>query len=615
MATATRKRREGGKKLVKGYHASAGNSLVKEGRLKDRLTPRETARYAAAGTKVEIAAARNGHESFQIFLAAPGGDLKDVTLRKTALIDDQTGRKIDPRHISFFVVKSVKTRGKKPDKHWPDILMPYKRFDVPKGGLQPVWVSVHVPKGTRAGEYRGQIEVRPAGAAPQTVQVCLTVWDFAMPEKTHLATVFGFTTLDDGSRFYDFYPGSPQKQSAMIHKYLRFLSDHRINTLFYGYVTVKDPRILSIKADKKGRLSYDFTKVDRHLRLLVEMGMRFNIFAPPFWQEAESLFRFNPLLKERFGHLGQGLFDSPEFDRAVAELLESYVEHLRRKGWLGNAFCYVWDEPPAERYDHMRRMCALVKKIAPEVPRLTVANYPPMELEGYSDIWCPNVGGFELTGPGCYEQHRDFYSRRQRAGDEVWWYIACQPHPFPNFFLDYPLVDCRIPFWLTWRYGLDGVGYYGTNAWHMEGPEVLHHGQNFRPDPADRWPNRPWDPSWACSIGDVGGACTVAPCQGGGQLVYPGPDGPIGSMRLESIRDGIEDYEYLRLLERRSAALARKRSTPARQKLLRASQRILAAARRAARDSNNWEQDGQKLLTLRSKIGRQIEVLTRAMRK
>ena len=35
---------------------------------------------------------------------------------------------------------------------------------------------------------------------------------------------------------------------------------------------------------------------------------------------------------------------------------------------------------------------------------------------------------------------------------------------------------------------------------------------------------------------------------GDGVLVYPGIDGPIGSIRLANIRDGLEDYEYLWLL-------------------------------------------------------------------
>ena len=37
---------------------------------------------------------------------------------------------------------------------------------------------------------------------------------------------------------------------------------------------------------------------------------------------------------------------------------------------------------------------------------------------------------------------------------------------------------------------------------------------------------------------------------GDGQLIYPGPDGlPYSSVRFETIRDGIEDYEYLHMLQ------------------------------------------------------------------
>ena len=36
--------------------------------------------------------------------------------------------------------------------------------------------------------------------------------------------------------------------------------------------------------------------------------------------------------------------------------------------------------------------------------------------------------------------------------------------------------------------------------------------------------------------------------QGDGLLIYPGPDGPIASIRLANIRDGVEDYEYLHAL-------------------------------------------------------------------
>jgi len=47
---------------------------------------------------------------------------------------------------------------------------------------------------------------------------------------------------------------------------------------------------------------------------------------------------------------------------------------------------------------------------------------------------------------------------------------------------------------------------------------------------------------------------------GGGYLFYPGVPcgikGPVASMRLKNLRDGMEDYEYFVLLERRAGAAA-----------------------------------------------------------
>ncbi len=91
MTSATRKPRCSGKASAEYYHLAAGNSLLKEGRSSQRLTRHESAGYAAAGTKVNIASAKNGHESFQVFIVAPDGDLKDVRLKATPFINEQTG--------------------------------------------------------------------------------------------------------------------------------------------------------------------------------------------------------------------------------------------------------------------------------------------------------------------------------------------------------------------------------------------------------------------------------------------------------------------------------------------------------------------------------------------
>jgi hypothetical protein len=54
------------------------------------------------------------------------------------------------------------------------------------------------------------------------------------------------------------------------------------------------------------------------------------------------------------------------------------------------------------------------------------------------------------------------------------------------------------------------------------------------------------------------GKADLIPYNGEGCLVYPGAavgvDGPVAGLRLKAIRDSIEDYEYLAILERRGMA-------------------------------------------------------------
>jgi hypothetical protein len=554
-----------------------------------------------------ISAAKNEYESFQVIVGPSDGKrLKSVEVALSDIAHADTGFVIPKEEIETNLVGYVETKHVEHTRWWPDPLLPMEPFDVAEDRVQPVWVTIRVPKEAPAGEYSGAVRIKPSNAPEREIAVRLRVWDFELPDKSRLSTVFGLTTMDVMSRFYDFYPGTEREQSQMVLKYLDFMADHRINTLFYGYLTARDPRCISIQKGDDGRFRYDFSRVDPYLERLVEKDMRFNIFAPSFWHQAENMFRMNPLLAP-FAHLGDRVFESPEFDQVVADLLMSYVAHLKEKGWLEHAFAYVWDEPPERHYGHMRKMCDLVKKVAPELKRLTVANHPPEPLEGYSDIWCPNVGAGPEEAEGRYERDRAFYERRQRAGDEVWWYIACAPHPYPNFFLDYPALDCRIPFWMTWRYGLDGLAYWNLNVWDYDVPGMSH-GRNFRDSANERWPQAAWDPSWTCSAN-----CEVAPCQGNGQLIYPGPEGPIGSLRLKVIRDGIEDYEVLRLLEERTAAVADRRDSAEKDALLSRSEQLLTAARCAACTTQDYERDPAKLLSLRDRIGEQVEALTRAL--
>ena len=105
-----------------------------------------------------------------------------------------------------------------------------------------------------------------------------------------------------------------------------------------------------------------------------------------------------------------------------------------------------------------------------------------------------------------------------------------------------------------------------------------------------KWPNRSWE------------AMSHPAGNGDGQLLYPGPEGhPLGSIRLEMIRDSIEDYEYLYLLRKLTQKLKEAKKGKY-QDLIIKSERLLDVDRSMIEPVTS-----KKIYRLREQIALQIE--------
>ncbi|MGD9497497.1 MAG: glycoside hydrolase domain-containing protein, partial [Armatimonadota bacterium] len=157
------------------------------------------------------------------------------------------------------------------------------------------------------------------------------------------------------------------------------------------------------------------------------------------------------------------------------------------------------------------------------VPTFTTARIPlePELLRSLNVDWiCPHAQTYDL---GRAEACRE-------AGLQVWTYTCCGPRfPYTNIMADDPLICARIIGWQMYQQKLDGFLFWGLNYWarpHNDRPIHLPQG------PRLQWSITTGGDTWYALHGD-------------GVLLYPLPDGPMGSIRLANIRDGFEDYEYL----------------------------------------------------------------------
>ncbi len=178
-------------------------------------------------------------------------------------------------------------------------------------------------------------------------------------------------------------------------------------------------------------------------------------------------------------------------------------------------------------------------------------------LENDVNVWCPKTYFFNTSEDKAaysklynqyynktmetkYGKFTDRMAEQQAEGDEVWWYVTRFPHnPEITFSINDESVKHRIFFWQTKLYNIDGVLYYMCNDWEN---------------------SKQWTKKY-----EHAAAGTVVDTYGNGVLIYPGgalPEyiekygsdgypGPIGSLRLESIRDGVEDYDYFTLLDQK----------------------------------------------------------------
>jgi len=497
------------------------------------------------GEPVTISMARKEFESAQVLILAHK-PLHDVMVSVSDL--KGPGEAIIPKEsVKLELVGYVRTYKPRYDVDyvgwWPDPLLEMRKFDVPAMTIQPVWITVYTPENIPAGDYQGQVIVKSSSGQSCSIPIKVHVWDFTLPTSMHLKTAFALFPHEIAA----WYGGMTEE---IKRRYYEFLLEHRLNpTNIYSGVPVPSRE---------------------DLPWCVERGL--NAFCLAYTHNRNEKGR-----------------------RELAQMIRAYREFLKEKGWWDKAYIYGFDEVKPDKYAELRDMYAWIKSEFPDLPRMCTV-VPNEELRGFVDIWVPLISNFRPRKAAEYV----------KKGDQVWWYVCCvPPHPFPNFFIDYPAIDPRIVFWMNWKYQVPGFLYYALNNWTTN-REVAGLPGEHRPHPdpeaaqaikdGKRWPEVSWN------------TYTFDDYNGDGQLIYPGPNGvPFSSIRLECIRDGIEDYEYFCILE----DLLAKHSTHADPAVTARAKEVLAVRDAVVKSPTEYTLDPHLLLSARAEIAELTEKLSK----
>lgn len=554
------------------------------------------------GRAVEISAAGNEAEAAQL-VVRPDQTITGFTASASSLTGPD-GAVLPAETLEVLRVRYVyvefPTDAWGVQGMWPDPLPPFvEPITLEPGINQPLWVRVSVPHNTPAGWYEGSIRLDADGFAAE-VPLRVRVYGFTLPDKATCTTAFGF---GPGTVYRYHGLTDPEDQRLVLQKYLDYFARNRIS--LYDPVPGHRAEVEWVKLGED-----EGAGLDPEVRKLLQEKALTPRFDWSQWDAAmEEAIRERHITTFRIGIPGMGsgtyagkseptllgyTLGDPEFELAFTAYAQAVEAHLEEKGWLDMCYVYFFDEPNPRQYEWVRDQFIRLKDVAPGIGRMLTEQIDP-KLIGGPNIWCPMTSTYN---------HEDAEERRAE-GETIWWYICTVPkRPYAGMFIDHPGTDLRIWLWQTWKYNVTGILFWTTNLW-TTGVAYPDHPQNPYEDPMG-WKSNPHIPGAREPWGNGDGRFVYPPEAAGGVAQEPVLDGPVSCMRMELLRDGLEDYEYLAMLERLLEEKGQQLSWWRRRRFT----RLLEVPASITEDLTTYTKDPAPIEKHRDRVARAIERLT-----
>ena len=433
------------------------------------------------------------------------------------------GHAIDAQNISTSVVRYVLTdqflneRGtpcgprdndRIPVHSAPDILDESHSLTIDANRTRPVWISIDVPPDIPSGLYSGTLDlISNSGRTRHGIR--LEVLDHRLPPPAEWSFHLDLWQNPFAvARFHEVEPWSDEHM-RLLRPYLTMLAkagQKCVTTTLIDYPWGGEKPCYDDYRDmirwtrkKDGSWVYDYSIFDRYVRLAMDCGItdRINgytmvsISDQYSWHDEES-----EEITTR-----QLLPGTAEYEDHWRPFLLDFTKHLEKRGWLEKTTIAL-DERAEEE---MAGMLAFLRKTAPGLKVSSAGFYH----EGINS----SIHEFSSNWRDQFRIPLEKIRERKTAGQVTTYYVACGIPKPNNFTFSPPAESCFIG-WMASAMGFDGFLRWAYNSW----PENPLEDSRYI-----KWP-----------AGDT-------------YLVYPGP---LSSIRFERLREGIQDYEKIRILRK-----------------------------------------------------------------
>ncbi len=384
----------------------------------------------------------------------------------------------------------------------PDRFENFERFDLPGQTVRPIWISVNIPQKSSPGNYRGELLVQSqSGTVSLKINMKVQNQQLPPPSKWH-------HRLDIWQNpwvvaWMNHVKPWSAEHMILLRKHMELYADaggtyittYAVHSPWSDNSYMIEGGMIEWTKLQNGQWKFDYSIFDKYVQLCMNLGINraITIYTPVPWG-----FRFRYLDAATGNYKYESWAPtSPEFVRHWNVFLTDLKRHLEQKGWFDITYLGINENP-------MPEVLAAINMIRKHSPKwkITYAGDYHKELEFLLDDYCY-----------LYGKESDVSTVEKRSGRKLTttWYVCCNP-PYPNNFLFSPPVEGRWMGWYSTAHKYDGFLRWAYDAWPADPARDARH---------VLWP---------------AGDCF---------LVYPGGNSCI---RFEKLREGIVDYEKIRIL-------------------------------------------------------------------
>jgi hypothetical protein len=440
----------------------------------------------------------------------------------------------------------------------PDRLETFDRFELPGKTVRPVWLSLDIPSTIAAGLYKGELEIR-SEKQNFKLQLAINVQNQSLPKPHDWS--FRLDLWQNPWVIAEYYKVKPwsEEHTQLLKKHLKlyadaggkFITTYAVHSPWADNSYMIEGNMIEWIKKKNGGWQFDYKIFDQYVQLAIDAGIdkAITIYTPIPWGD-----RFRYIDEATGNYITQQWQATSEIFKTNWNIfLTDLKKHLENKGWMNKTFIGINENA-------MEQTLSAIKVVRDHSKqwRITYAGDWHEELTGLLDDY-----SCVFNKEPSIKDVNDRFAKKQTST----FYICCTPS-FPNTFVFSPPIEGRWLGWYTMAHNYDGMLRWAYDAWPADPVRDARH---------LLWP------------------------AGDSYMIYPGAE---SSIRFEKMREGIVDYEKLKILK----AKAGKAADPTIKKLLQElGQHLQVFTGEKEFDKEKLKQDVQKGKMLVDELSEQIK--------